>query len=249
MYQLVHILSMALCVLFNTFYGNKLGLSKAKSALSTTVSLMFLYVLMLVLAWVENGFKNFGQQNMVRTYAFAPLVFLLIMVIFKIDFRKVSDMHAVWPMIMHGVSHFACIKEGCCGGFTYRDGTAVCDVANALTGTNALPQQALESIAALIIGAVIFFIAWKKKFNLNGRLFYVMIIVYGVNRFFWEFLRDNDKIVVFGEFKSAYDGVVGLSSLSFHCILMIVVGISFLVAFHISDKKKAKALESAEVAA
>ena len=83
-----------------------------------------------------------------------------------------------------------------------------------------------------------FFIAWKKKFNLNGKLFYVMLIVYGCERFFWEFFRDNNKIVVFGKLKDAVSGNFGLSDLSFYCIAMIVVGIVFLTAFSIIDKKK-----------
>lgn len=238
MYTAIHILSMVIAVLFNTYYGYKLGLSKSKAALSSAFSLMLLYILMLVLAWVESGFRNFGAQNMVRTYAFAPLVFVVVCAVFKISYRKVSDMHAIWPMLLHGISHLACIKEGCCGGFTYKNGTALCEVANAMTGTNMLPNQLLESIAALVIAAVMFLIAYKKKFNLNGRLFYVMIIVYGINRFFWEFLRDNDKIIVFGDFSSAYDGTLGLSNLSFYCIGMIVVGIVFLTVFHVQDKKK-----------
>lgn len=241
MYTAIHILSMVIAVAFNTYYGYKLGLSKAKAALSSAFSLMLLYILMLVLAWVESGFKNFGAQNMVRTYAFAPLVFVVVCAVFKISYRKVSDLHAIWPMLLHGVSHFACIPEGCCGGFTYRNGTVLCDIANAMTGTNALPQQALESVAALLIGALMFLIAYKKKFNLNGRLFYVMIIVYGINRFFWEFLRDNDKVIVFGDFESAVNGSFGLSNLSFYCIGMILVGIVFLVAFRIQDQKKLKA--------
>ncbi len=238
MYTAIHVLSMVIAVAFNTYYGYKLGLTKTKAALSSAFSLMLLYITMLLLAWVENGFKNFGAQNMVRTYAFAPLIFVVVCAVFKISFRKVSDMHAIWPMLLHGVSHLACIREGCCGGFAYADGTVTCNIANALTGTNMLPNQLLESVAALIIAAVMFLIAYKKKFNLNGRLFYVMIIVYGINRFFWEFLRDNDKIVVFGQMKDTIDGSFGLSNLSFYCIAMIVVGAVFLTVFHVQDQKK-----------
>ena len=99
----------------------------------------------------------------------------------------------------------------------------------------------MESVAALIIALVFFLIAWKKNFKLNGRLFYIMILVYGINRFGWEFLRNNDKIVAFGEMTNAVSGNFGLSNLSFYCIGMIVVGISFLTAFHFIDKKKANA--------
>ena len=239
MYTAIHVLSMVVSVVFNTYYGYKLGLSKSKAALSSAFSLALLYMTMLIIPWVESGFKSFGSQNMVRTYAFAPIIFVIVCLVFKIDFRKVSDMHAIWPMILHGISHLACILEGCCGGYQYLEGTKMYDFAMKLTGTNMLPNQLWESLAALFIAALMFIIAYKKKFNLNGRLFYVMIIIYGIERFGWEFLRNNDKIVVFGEMTNAVHGDFGLSNLSFYCIAMVVVGIAFLVAFNIIDKKKA----------
>ena len=166
MYTLIHILSMVISVLFNTYYGYKLGLTKAKAALSSAFSLALLYMTMLIIPWVESGFKVFGAQNMVKTYAFAPIIFIFVWLVFKIDYRKVSDMHAIWPMILHGVSHLACIPEGCCGGYEYLEGTKMYNLAQALTGTNMIPNQLFESIAALLIAAIFFFIAWKILFKL-----------------------------------------------------------------------------------
>ena len=240
MYTVIHIISMIISMIFNTWYGYKLGLTKFKAGLASTFSLMLLYITMILLPWIESGFKTFGAQNMVRTYAFAPIIFVIVSLVFKIDFRKVSDMHAIWPMLLHGISHFACLIPDCCGGYEYLEGTKMCEIANMLTGTNRIPNQIMESVAALIIAGVFLAIAWKKKFQLNGRLFYVMIIVYGIQRFGWEFLRNNDKVVVFGEMSNAVSGNFGLSNLSFYCIAMVLVGISFLIAFHIKDKKNAK---------
>lgn len=245
MYTVIHIISMVVSVIFNTYYGNKLGLTKTKAALSSAFSLALLYITMLVIPWVESGFKVFGGQNMVKAYAFAPLIFVIDCLVFKIDFRKVSDMHAVWPMLLHGISHFACLIPMCCGGYCYLEGTKMYEISQKLTGTNMFPNQIGESVAALIIGLIMFLIAKKKNFNLNGRLFYVMIIVYGINRFFWEFLRNNNKIIVFGEMTNAESGYFGLSDLSFYCIAMIVVGIVFLTAFAIKDRKTKK--EAVEV--
>lgn len=239
MYTVIHIISMVIAVIFNTYYGNKLGLKKSKAALSSAFSLALLYITMIMIPWVESGFEQFGQQNMVKTYVFAPIIFVIVCFVFKIDFRTVSDMHAVWPMLLHGISHFACLIPNCCGGYCYLEGTKTYGLAQALTGTDMLPVQIFESVAALIIGLIMFLIAKKKNFNLNGKLFYVMLIVYGVNRFCWEFLRNNNKVIVFGEMTNAESGYFGLSDLSFYCVAMIVVGIAFLVAFNIIDKKKA----------
>lgn len=244
MYTSIHVLSMVISVIFNMYYGNKLGLTKAKAALSSAFSLALLYITMLLIPWVESGFETFGQQNMVKTYVFAPIIFVIVCFVFKIDFRTVSDMHAVWPMLLHGISHLACMIPKCCGGYCYLEGTKMYSIAQALTGTNMIPNQLFESIAALIIGAVMFFIAYKKEFKLNGKLFYVMLIIYGINRFGWEFLRNNDKIIVFGEMTNAESGYFGISDLSFYSIAMVVVGIAFLVAFTIIDKKKAKVKET-----
>lgn len=238
MYTAIHILSMVISVIFNTYYGNKLGLKKSKAALSSAFSLALLYMTMLIIPWVESGFTRFGAQNMVKTYAFAPIIFVIVCFVFKIDFRTVSDMHSVWPMLLHGISHLACMIPNCCEGYCYREGTKMYDFAQTLTGTNMIPNQLFESVAALIIGLIMFLIAKKKDFKLNGKLFYVMLIVYGINRFAWEFLRNNNKIIIFGEMTNAESGYFGLSDLSFYCIAMIAVGIIFLVAFNIIDKKK-----------
>lgn len=247
MYTVIHIISMVVAVIFNTYYGYKLGLTKTKAALSSAFSLALLYITMILIPWVESGFTTFGEQNMVKTYVFAPLIFVIDCLVFKIDFRKISDMHAIWPMLLHGISHFACLIPNCCNGYTYLEGTKMYNISCALTGTGYFPNQIGESVAALLIGAIMFFIAYKKNFKLNGRLFYVMLIVYGINRFFWEFLRNNNKIVVFGEMTNAESGLFGLSDLSFYSIAMVVLGIAFLIAFNIIDKKKAASV--AEVSA
>ena len=49
--------------------------------------------------------------------------------------------------------------------------------------------------------------------------------------------------------KNAVSGDFGISNLAFYSILAVLVGIGFLVAYHIIDKKKAKNTEKAETEA
>ena len=200
------------------------------------------------ITWVSYGFSSFGAQNAVRGYVLLPLIMWLENKIFDIDFRELCDRCAVGPLLAYAVGHIACIFAGCCHGFEYEEGTAAYLVAQKLTGTNMLPQQLFESLSAFITCAILFIIFIRKKQDMGGRLLFVMIISYGVQRFFWELLRDNKKLIIIKEMTGAIEhnsdgiqGYWGLSELSFWAIAMVVEGIIFLVALHIRDKKAAQA--------
>ena len=247
LYNLMIILSYIALFPFNMFiYGKKFGYTKLKSFLLTAVAIVVLAFLMFFLAWAENGFKSFGDQNVVRVYPFAILIFMLEAKIFNMDFRQLCDYHALWPQLNYFISHIGCIFAGCCHGFRYLPGTAGYKVAQALNFLNVLPdtdnmmpQQLYEAFSAGLIFFVLYFVAKKHNFNLGGRLLFIMLTVYGTQRFFWEFLRDNAKVIVFGPMQGVESGTFGISSLALYSVAMVIEGIIFLVAFHIIDKKKA----------
>ena len=239
MFNFLQITSWLASIAFCFYYGRKIGMSKLKSVLCTIFSIVFFHMFMLFQAWVESGFQNFGAQNLVRVFAFAPIIFILEAKIFKVSFRTMSDFHAIWPMLLHGISHYACFFVGCCNGYQYVEGSLPYKIAYALTGTNELPNQIFESTAALIVTLILFIIAKKKNFNTNGRLYYIMLVIFGAQRTLWEFLRNNQKVIVFGKMPNAVNGDFGISNLACYSILMVLVGIGFLIAYHIIDKKKA----------
>ncbi|MBQ3136971.1 MAG: prolipoprotein diacylglyceryl transferase [Clostridia bacterium] len=238
MYIAIHIISIIIALAFSGYHGYKLGIGKAKSVLISVFCLMTCYIFVSAIPWFESG--EIGSLNMVKIYAFTPPFYFLASKVFKVPFRNVCDLNGIWPMILFGLSHMACLIPKCCGGYVYLEGTKMCALAQALTGTNMIPNQLMESIAGLIIALAMFILAYKKDFKLNGRHYFIMIIVYGIQRFFWEFLRNNNKIIIFGEMTNAESGYFGLSDLSFYCIAMIAVGVVFIIALNIIDKKKGK---------
>ena len=242
MYTQIHLVSILITMLFSIYIGHKTGIKKGTTLLFTMFSFMVTYIILRVIPIFEYG--EIGSLNMVKIYAFSPPVYYIAGKIFRIDFRTACDLHGIWPMLLFGLSHLACIPEGCCGSYQFAEGTVMYKIAFALTGTATPPNQLFESVAGLIICIAMFIIAYRHNFRMNGRLYFIMIIVYGVQRFFWEFLRNNNKIIVFGKMPGAVSGDLGLSDLSFYCIAMITVGIAFLIALHMIDKKKAQTNKS-----
>lgn len=236
--DIFHILSFILPISLNVYIGQKLGISKMKALLVTGFSSILGCAVLILLPWLESGV--IGPLNMVKIFVFSAPIYYISSLTFKVSFRKICDMHCVFPVFLFAIYHIACIFDDCCNGFDYIEGTYMCDLAIELTGTNRIPLEAFESLSAFLITAVIFGIAYKKRFALNGRLHFVMLIIYGVQRFFWEILRNNKKIVVFSEMTNAVSGDFGLSIHNFYCIAMIIIGVIFLAAFHFIDKKKAQ---------
>ena len=239
MYNLVQGIAMLIYIVVLTFYGQKYGFSRRRSLLLGVVAVTVDYIAIILLTWIENGFTNFGAQNAVRVFVVNPLLIYCVSKFLEVDYRKYCDYNAFPGILWYGLGHIACITEGCCGGYAYYEGTFMYKVANFLTGTNMLPQQIIESASALLTAAVLYWIGHKKNFQTKGYMYYIMLILYGSQRFIFEFFRDNEKIVVFGDMASA-DGVIGLSSLSLWALAMLVEGAILLVITVYLDKKRAK---------
>ena len=228
---------MLIYVITLTFYGKYYGFSKSKSFLLGIIAITVDYIMILVLTWIENGFVNFGAQNAVRVFVFNPLLIYIVAKIMKVDFRKFCDYNAFPGMLWYGLGHLACIYAGCCQGFEYIEGTTMYNIAYALTGTNMLPQQLIESVGALLIAAILLGIGIKYHFKTNGYMYYIMLILYGSQRFIAEFFRDNEKIIVFKEMASSL-GQIGLSSLSLWALAMLIEGVILLGIIVYIDKNK-----------
>lgn len=247
MYNIIQGLAMVIYIIVLAFYGKNYGFSRSKSFILGFLAVSIDYVLILLITWVENGFQSFGAQNAVRVFVFNPLLIYLVAKAFKIDFRKFGDYNAFPGMLWYGLGHLACITEGCCHGFAYNEGTFMYKVAYALTGTNMLPQQIFETVGALLIAAVLLGVGIKYKFNTKGYMYYIMLILYGSQRFFFEFFRDNNKVIVIKDMVSA-DGQIGISNLAFWALAMFIEGAVLLTIIVCFDKKREKKKEITAVA-
>lgn len=237
MYALIQGIAMLIYIIVLTFYGKNFGFSRGKSFLLGFIAVAVDYVVILLTTWVESGFRNFGAQNAVRVFVFNPLLIFLVAKAMKIDFKKYLDYNAFPAMIWYGLGHIACITEGCCHSFAYNEGTFLYKVAYALTGTNMLPQQIFETIGALLIAAIILAISIKYKFKTNGYMYFLMLVLYGSQRFIFEFFRDNNKVIVFRRLYTA-NGNLGISNLALWALAMFVEGVIFIAVFYYIDKKR-----------
>lgn len=250
MFSIIQITSACVITFFNFSYCYKHGLTKLKSFLMAAMTTLLCWISIFLLSWVCNEFQGFGTQNAVRFFPVYPLIVWGISKWFNIDFRELCDRYAPSPVLAYSVAHVACIFAGCCHGFEYDEGTTMYKIAHALTDTNMLPQQIIESLTALITAMVIWGISVKKKQSTGGRLLFCTLIAYGVQRFLFEFLRDNEKLFVIKEMSGAVmhgsggaKAYWGISELAIWALIMVVEGIIFLIAFDVIDKKKAKQAE------
>ena len=239
MYALIQGIAMVIYMIVLTFYGKYYGFSRGKSFILGVLAVSVDYVVILLVTWIESGFQNFGAQNAVRAFVFNPLLIFLVSKAMGISYRKYCDYNAFPGMVWYGLGHIACITEGCCHSFEYAEGTFLYKVAYTLTGTNMLPQQIFETIGALLIAAILLAIGIKYKFKTNGYMYYIMLILYGSQRFIFEFFRDNHKIIVFRRLYSG-NGNLGISSLALWALAMFVEGVICLGVLYCIDKKRKK---------
>lgn len=209
---------------FTVFHGTHYGIPKHKSAILTAVLWPVGYFLLYVLYWVESGFSRWGEHNnIVRGFIYFPLIVLALSAVLRIDKRKAVDMTAPGMALVQGIAHIGCCFAGCCNGYPADFGLWNPDV-----GCYMFPNQPLESLAAFLTFAVCVIYAKKHHYDGNGKVYPLFLILFGVTRFFLEFLRDNEKIGF------------NLSASSIHAAIMVVVGAIWIFIIYAKAKKSCK---------
>lgn len=171
--------------------------------------------------WVENGFKGWGGNNIVRTFVWIPAAVWIVGKIMKVDWLRGCDFVAPCVPLVQGVAHWGCLFVGCCHGYSCSWG-----VYNPLLEDNVFPSPALEASVALIIFAVICVYEKKRDYKPNGLAYPLMLMMFGYSRFFLEFLRDNRKVVF------------GASTLALHALFMALVGTAVYVTIKEKSRKE-----------
>jgi phosphatidylglycerol:prolipoprotein diacylglycerol transferase len=110
-----------------------------------------------------------------------------------------------------GIGRIGCLQAGCCGGIP-------CQAWFALPGTDGVlryPTQLFEIIFQFAAGGL--FVVMVRRGRGFGRLFSIYLVMYGVFRFFTEFIRDTPKF--FG----------GWSGYQLLALVMIALGTAFWI--------------------
>lgn len=215
--------------LFVVLYGRKLNVPVWKSIIVVLIVYPVVVVWMFIMYWIESGFTNFGGNNIVRVFVYVPLVAYPVAKLLRIPAKDINSMLAFGPIAVHGVSHFGCIFAGCCAGYPSKWG-----LYNVATRQIHFPTQPIEALLAW--GIILFLLVRGKKRNYvpDGREYPLMLVLFGGSRFLCEFLRDNEKIWL------------GCSSLAFHALFMLVVGVVWLIVLKRREQRKALAVSTTE---
>ena len=177
-----------------------------------------------LLLFILSGFTVGNRANLAVAFVYLlPLAWLLAK-IFRLRWQAVSEMFALSILAFHIPGRSGCIFTGCCYGYPCEWG-----VYSAVTKGYVFPVVFVESLMSL--GILIFLIIrmWKKSYVPDGKTLPWMLLLYGIGRFFTEFLRDNEKIWI------------GCSDIAFHSLFMAVVGgIMLLMIYRWQQFKDAK---------
>lgn len=223
-------LSVAIALGVALFYFRKMNMPQWKAVPLVLVSASGCYMFMLLLNWAQSGFREFGGQNNSTVFVYYPLIYWLPAKILKVNFKKLSILLAVGAPLIQAIGHIGCIFTGCCSGYPASWG--IYNEAKNINGVYLFPNQLLESLVAF---AITFFFMWKDRksgYAPTYKHYPMMLIMFGSTRFLLEFLRDERKLLF------------GLSSVNFHMLFAIAVGIVWLVVLN----RKEKARTATEVA-
>lgn len=212
------VLSFAGWFLFNFRSGKKYGIPPGKRAIISAVVWPVAYGLLYVLFWIESSFTRWGSHNIVRGYIWFPLIGVVLAKLLHLKPRTVVDYIAPGCSLSQGIAHLGCSFAGCCYGFPAEKG-----IWNPQFETCLFPNQILEALAALLVFAVCALYARKRRYDSDGRVYPLFLILFGVTRFLLEFLRDNQKVIG------------NISILALHCVLMAVVGTVWLIILHFRE--------------
>lgn len=145
----------------------------------------------------------------------------------KYDIPLYTDLMGFTIPLFHGFARIGCFFGGCCYGIESSFGfiTHTNHLVPTINGVRRFPVQLLEALCCFILFAVILYLYRKGK--LKGRLLFTYLILYGVVRFFDEFLRGDE-----------YRGFVGvLSTSQFISILIEIFAITGFI--YVTRKIKA----------
>ena len=165
-----------IAAIFYSLYAlPRYGVSRTRGLVLMLCVYAATYAWMLALYWICTGFM--GGQNYIRSFVFAPAIILLFAALLDVDWRIGFDLAAPIMCISMFTGKLGCMYAGCCASW--------------IPG---FPQQLLEGATALFIAAWLIWRIDKNGYKADGTSMWWMLLFFGLTRFCWEFLRDNDKL-------------------------------------------------------
>lgn len=203
------------------FFGRKMGMSLNTIVKTVLIVYPIAVFWMFTMFWLESGCTVWGGNNIVRVFVYVPLIGLPTAKYLHVDKKKMLSLLSFGPLLVHGISHFGCVFLGCCSGYPNDWG-----VYNPIYREIRFPIQPIEAVGAVAVVVLLFCRARKRNYIPDGREYPLMLTIYGMSRFLFEFLRNNEKIFW------------GISNLALHAFFMFAVGVIWLIVVRRKEKLK-----------
>lgn len=221
-----YVLGFLTIFVFNSFYGKKFGINKGKALFVTVLSYALIFGWAFVLAWVESLFTDWGHHNAVRVYIWMPALLFVLSKPMSIGWKALCDFIAPSTCIVYGIARLGCLFPGCCYGVPVE--WNAWGIFSQEAQRMVFPVQFCEAVTALVLAGFAMYMNRRKKYVADSKTYFVLLIPYGLTRFLWEFLADNEKVFM------------NISSLALHALLMSVVGAAMLLILHFKDTNTKK---------
>ncbi len=205
------------------FTGRKKGLVERPLKVFICLALFFGVIGAVAMGQLQNFIMSLtGLPYFIsRMRIFGGLLLVPVLLYFPVkylagDFALVSDIIAPGAYLILAFSKLGCAVYGCCYGIEWEYG-----VPSRFEDHLCFPVQLLESVLCFIIYGSIIYLVIKNKHR-KGTAYPIALILYGVIRFFVEFLRyypEAEKACFFG-----------ISFWQVFSVIAVLVGIIWLTA-------------------
>ena len=204
-------------------YRKKYDISLKDTLIISAIFPLITNLIIITVAWIESGFTEWGTNNILRACVYIPILFFVLAKALKIDYRRLLDFATPCLALVYAIGHLGCIFSGCCHGYPYYYG-----IWSPMAKNMVFPNQLIEIAVSLLIYVFLLEYAQKHKYKPTGKLYPLYLIVYGISRFFMEFLRDNKKLFW------------GISNLALHAAFMVLVGTVWYFFLKRKERKTAE---------
>ncbi len=201
-YYLFILIGAAFSVIIGFYIAKRNGLHKKAAGIFVFTGLITGVLGAMLMARIQAFVMNlagfdFTASNM-RIFGgllFIPIFLMLPVKYLGGDYDTVVDGMAPGLFLLLGFAKLGCASNGCCFGIPFSPG-----VYSHHIDTEVFPVQLLEAVLCFILSVIMFFVVLNKK-RRKGTAYPWALILYGVVRFFVEFLRycpENERTLFLG---------------------------------------------------
>ena len=226
LYNAFFVIGLLAAFSFALWYRKKYNFPLLKTVLLVIMGFILLLAWTMIHFQIESGFTGIGTKSVVRAMPYLMLILWPIALLLKLKWAYACDFFAPLVCLYLGIAQIGCVFAGCCEGYPCKWG-----IYNDRYDGLAFPIQIIELVSILALFFIVLWYNQKQNYHGYGKSIPIMLIAFGAMRFLWEFARNNTKIFA------------GCSSISFHALFMVVVGIEALFTIQDLNEKKAKKAE------